>query len=85
MAVVDQVTDGLTDQMRGYGVTLEAVFFQQGAFVFDVLRGFQCGLNVEVIAPAGQLEAVVTHFFRHRCEVFEGKVGPLAGEQRDRS
>ena len=41
--------------------------------------------DVEVVAPAGQLEPVEAPARRLRGEVVERQVGPLAGEQRDGS
>ncbi len=34
-----------------------------------------------MVAPAGEFDAVVAHFFGEGQEVGEGKVGPLAGEK----
>jgi hypothetical protein len=42
-------------------------------------------VDFEVVAPAGEFESVVAHLFREWGEFFEGKVGPLAGEQGDGS
>src|SRR5690606_14011278 len=41
--------------------------------------------RVEVVAPAGQLEAVVPPPGREAGHLFQRQVGPLAGEQGDRS
>ena len=41
--------------------------------------------DVEVVAPAGDLQAVVAPFAREAGDFLEGQVCPLAGEKRDRS
>jgi hypothetical protein len=38
-----------------------------------------------MIAPTGEFEAVIAHFVGKRREFFEWKIGPLAGEECDRS
>jgi hypothetical protein len=37
-------------------------------------------INIEVVAPAGEFDAVVAHRFYDRGEIGEREVGPLAGE-----
>ena len=83
VALVDAVADGLADEVVGNRVAGEAVVLEERPFVVDVFFGGDGGLDVEVVAPAGELEAVVTHFFGEGGELGEGKVGPLAGEEGD--
>jgi hypothetical protein len=85
VALVDVVADGLADEVAGDGVAGEAVVFQQRPLVVDVFLGIGGGIDIEVVAPAGELDAVVAHFFDERGELLEGQVGPLAGEQGDGS
>jgi hypothetical protein len=49
----------------------------------DVFLGTGGGIDVEVVAPAGEFDAVVAHALGERREFFEGKIGPLAGEEGD--
>jgi hypothetical protein len=53
------VADGLADQVVGDGPALQVVFGQQLVPAGQVAVLVQGALNVEVIAPAGQFEAVV--------------------------
>ncbi len=78
--LVDRVANGLADEMVGDGPGLETVLGQQrvaAVAVGLVLRRD----DVEVIAPAGELEAVITEGFRLGGEGVERQVGPLAGEE----
>ncbi len=58
---------------------------QELPFFCQVFLGRGGGIDIEVIAPAGKFKAVITHFFSERRELGERKIGPLAGEERDRS
>ena len=75
----------LADEMRTDRVDLEVVAFQkiapEGAVTFVGKRL----VDLEVIAPTGQLEAVVAEVVGQPGHVLKGKIGPLAGEQRDRA
>ncbi len=55
--------------------------FEESPFVVDVFFGRGGGLDIEVVAPAGEFKAVVAHLLGEGREFFEGEVGPLAGEQ----
>jgi len=68
VALVDRVTDRLSDEMRRDGNTLEAVAVQDLAPAVRVTRIGKRLVDVEVIAPAGELESV------------EAPGGGLAGE-----
>src|SRR5436853_273953 len=83
-ALVDGVADGLADEVGGDGPGFQAVFGE------EVVAGFAVGgaglgvgglHDVEVVAPAGELEAVVTEGSGLGGEGVEGQVGPLAGEE----
>ena len=79
------VADGLALEVVGDRVDLEAVLLEQVQLALDV--GVVLGRlpRVEVVAPAGDLQAVVAPLGRQAGDLLEGQVGPLAGEQRDRS
>jgi hypothetical protein len=47
------------------------MILQKLPLAVDVFLAFNGGFYVEVIAPAGELEAVVTHFFGQRGELLE--------------
>src|SRR5208283_6233321 len=42
-------------------------------------------VGFKVVAPAGEFHSVIAHRFDFGCQVCEGKVGPLAGEECYRS
>ena len=54
-------------------------------FALDVGRVGERLVDLEVVAPAGDLEPVVAPFGGQPAHLLERQVGPLAGEQRDRS
>ena len=81
--VVDVVADGLTDEVVGNGITGQPVVGEQLPFLLHVCLGGKRGIHVEVVAPAGEFEAVVAHFIGQRGEFGERQVGPLAGEESD--
>ena len=83
--LVNQIAHGLTHEMRRDGKTFQVVFRKQRPFPFDVIGFGERTVHFEVIAPAGEFHAVVAHRFDFGREVGERKVGPLAGEQGDRS
>lgn len=80
MAGIDQITNGLADEVAGDRKTGEAVVGEEFPFFADV--GFRRSglIDIEVVAPAGKFDAVVAHFFNNGSEVGEWQVGPLAGE-----
>ena len=81
--VVDRVADGLADEVRAERPDAEAVLLQQAA---DGLRVAGIGdrpVDLEVVAPAGELEAVVAPARDLRRELRDRQIGPLAGEERD--
>jgi hypothetical protein len=84
VALVDAVADRLADEVVGDGEELQVVLREQRLAFLDVgVRGGAA--HVEVVAPAGELEAVVAHLARERGELGEREVGPLAGEEGDGS
>ncbi len=83
MALVDPVAHGLTDEMGRDRVALQSVPLQQRATLGHVARLLDRRGDVEVVAPARQLEAVVPHVACERSEFCEREIGPLAGEESD--
>ena len=84
MPVVDVVADGLTDEVVGDGETSQAVVGEQFPLGFDRLGGPH-GVDIEVVAPAGEFESVVAHALGEGREFFERQIGPLAGEKSNGS
>src|SRR5690606_34756725 len=83
--LVDRIADRLPDQMvrdrvRGEAVPLEDL---PAPFAIGVVR--ERLIDVEMIAPAGELEAVVTKVRGLLAHGFERKIRPLSGEKRDGS
>ena len=86
MASVDRVVaDGLALEVVGDREDLQAVLLQQVQLALDVGVVLGALPRVEVVAPAGDLEPVVAPLGGELGHLLEGQVGPLAGEQRDRS
>jgi hypothetical protein len=85
VALVDSVADRLADEMRRDGMHREVVALELVALLGAVRGFFERPGGIEVVAPAGQLEPLVAKLARFPGEVIEGQIGPLAGEQRDRS
>nr|WP_245715064.1 hypothetical protein [Micromonospora inyonensis] len=84
--LVDRVVaDRLADQMVGDGGGLEVVLRQRLALAVDVRLVGQGLVDLEVVAPAGDLQAVVAPLGGVPADLVERKIGPLAGEERDRS
>ena len=83
VAGVDRVANALAHQVRADGVALEVVLVQDVPAALDVGVALQRLVNLEVVAPAGELqgiEAPRAGFARH---IFQSQVGPLAGEKTD--
>ena len=83
VAFVDQVTDGLADEMAAECEALEAVLLEQNAFGAHIAVGLQCFLDVEVVAPAGQFQSVIAHRLGERREFGQRQVSPLSGKECD--
>jgi len=82
---VDQIAHRLPDQMAGKGVTGETMGAKQLPFFVDIFLAGQRRLHIEVVAPTGELDTIVAHGPDHRGKFLQGQIGPLAGEQRDRT
>ena len=82
VARVNAVTDRLANEVVGDGETLQAVFGQ------DVMPRLQIAIltkratNFEVIAPAGQFEAVIAPVGGLLRQGVQRQIGPLPGKKR---
>ena len=85
MATIDRVAHCLTDEVSSERPAAEAMAVEQRALVPDVVGLGQGKADVEVVAPAGQFEAVEAPASRLGGQLLERQVGPLASEQRHRS
>ena len=85
MPGVDRVEHGLADAMGAQGEHLEVVFVQQGAAFRAVVVLLQRSLDLEMIAPAGQFEAVVAEAAELTGQFGQRQIAPLAGENCYRS
>ncbi len=79
------VADALAGEVGAEGPALEAVLLEDPLPVADVGEVGRGSADVHVIAPAGDLEAVIAPRARLFADFLERQVGPLAGEQRDGS
>src|SRR5699024_8092993 len=86
VALIDRViAHRLTLEVVRDREDLQTVLFQDVEAVLDV-RVVLGGLpRVEVVSPGGDFEAVVAPFPCQAGHLLEGQVGPLAGEESDRS
>ena len=85
VALVDHVAHRLPDEMVADREHLEPVLREQVAAPLRVAVLLQRALDVEMVAPAGELEPVEAELLRLLGDGLEGKVSPLAGEERDRA
>ncbi|CAM5247635.1 hypothetical protein SGRIM128S_08849 [Streptomyces griseomycini] len=81
--VDDRVTHGLAHQMVGDRPALETVLVQEPVPGGEVGRVGQSLVDLEVIAPAGELETVVTEVTGQPADLLQRQIGPLTGEQRE--
>ena len=85
MTLVDRVAHGLTHEVRAERPHTEAVLVEPRADGLRVSRVRDRPIDLEVVAPAGELETVVAPCRDLRCELRERQIRPLAGEERDRT
>jgi hypothetical protein len=83
VALVDRVADRLADEVVADRPAAQAVALEQLALAPAVGGVGERLVDVEVVAPAGELEAVEPPRRALRGEVVERQVGPLAREQGD--
>ena len=84
MPEVDRVADGLADEVGAEGLTAKTMALETLAQRAHVALVAERLVDLEVVAPAGKLEAVEAPVGRLRRERLERQVGPLTREQRDR-
>ncbi len=86
VALVDRVVaDGLSLEVVGDREELQVVLLQQVELVPHVAVVLGGLPDIEVVPPAGDLQPVIAPLGREPAHLDEGQVGPLAGEQGDRS
>ena len=78
---VNVVQHRLADQMPTDGEHLQIVLFQQFTLLRTVVVLVERLVDLEVIAPAGQLESIVAEAANLPGQLGHGQVGPLAGKQ----
>src|SRR5206468_5622534 len=83
VALVNEVTDGLAYQMGADGEGGEVVVGEDFPAGFAVVFVFEGFVYLEVVAPAGEFDAVVAEGFGFGADLVEGQVGPLSGEEGD--
>lgn len=83
VALVDRIADGLADEVIGNGVAAQAVLLELRPKRRHIVVFLERAPDLEVVAPAGELDAVVAHFFDEGEEFVQGQIRPLAGEEGD--
>ena len=81
MPTIDPVTNRLAHEVVGDREGAQAVVAEQLPLAPHVAVVGERLLDLEVVAPARQLQAVVAIEFCFLTNCFQGKVGPLAGKQ----
>ena len=84
MPRVDPVAYGLTDEMRAERPAAEAVLLQELPVLGAVRVVLERAVDLEVVAPARELEPVESPGSAAGCQIGDREVGPLAGEERYR-
>jgi hypothetical protein len=83
VAGVDVVADGLADQVAGDGKAAQAVSIENVPALLAMLLILQGLIDVKMVAPAGQFQAVIPEHAGLGAELFKGHIRPLAGEEGD--
>ena len=83
MTVVDGVADRLADKMSADRQNVQMIALQDLLLRSAVFLVLERLVDLEVVAPAGELEPVETPAAGLRGQILEWQVGPLAGEERD--
>src|SRR4051812_31063612 len=83
MTLVERVAHGLADEMGRHGVAREAVAVQELPPASQGLGLVERAVDLEVIAPAREFQAVELPAGGLLGQVREGQVSPLAREQCD--
>ena len=83
MSLVDPVAHRLADEMGAYRPHVQVVALEDLLPRAAVRVVRERLVDLEVVAPARELEPVETPAAGLRGEILDRQVGPLAGEQRD--
>ena len=83
MAFVNDIANGLPDEVIGNGPALQAIFGQKVVAALTVAVFVQGLLHIEVVAPARQFNAFVAPTGGLFGNIFDRHVGPLACEESD--
>ena len=84
MPGVDHVANRLTNQMCADREELQVLTFEQVTSPAAIRLVGQRLVDLEVVTPAGEFQAVVAKVAAQRGHVFERFVGPLSREKRYR-
>ena len=85
VAAVDRIANGLPHEVRGDGPAVEPVPLEDLPAPLDVIGIGQGLVDLEVVAPTGELEPIETPRGRLLRQRVQGQIGPLAGEQSHRT
>jgi len=86
MALINRVIGHtLAYQVAADGKTLQVVLLQQRPLLPDVLVVLQRLIYLEVVSPAGELQAVKTPRAGLLRQLLQRQIGPLAGEESNGS
>jgi hypothetical protein len=80
VALVDAITDGLSNEMIAYGPHVEIVSRKEIPTVSAVTVVRNRSLNIEMPAPAGQLKSVVSPLRSLFSQHVERHIRPLSGK-----
>ena len=80
---VDIIANCLADQMVANRIASEIIGGQQCPFLGDIVRLIERGVDIEVVTPAGEFDAVEAHLFDVGREFGEWEISPLAGKKCD--
>ncbi len=83
MPRVDRVADRLADEVCADGEAVQVVAFEHLLDRAHVTVLCEGAVDLEMVAPAGELEPVETPLTGLARELLEWEVGPLAGEESD--
>ena len=85
VARIGLIADKLSGEVIGDRVDLEAILLGNLDARASVGRIFGCPLHIEMVSPAGDLDALVAEFFRFLAHLLKIQIGPLAGKNGDRT
>ena len=72
------VAHTLTDHMGGDRLALKVVFFQRILDLLNIGIIFIRPVNIEMVAPAGDLQPVISHLLSSRADLFKRHICPLS-------